>query len=403
MADSSPSLPASLPGRSLPVTALTPRGIVGQAAIYPFLVGLIAPAADIVNDGRGSVAWRTAALAVFLVGFIAIIQLSRHPGAPVRMRELPPLHRFSVRALTGLLFVIATATVIVFGDNWWVLFMYVVTTTMYVLPVGSELTAIGGVVAAMIIAGVIHGWSWPELASFAMSVAMAGFVALLMRRRGLLIRQLSQAHDEVARLAATDAVTEERLRFARDLHDLLGHSLSVIALKTELARKLHAGGADAARVQAELGDIEQITRRALGEVREAVTGYRAGSLTSELVRARAALEAADVTVTTQIAAPALSPEVDDLLAWIVREATTNIVRHSQARRAEIAVREADGVIRLDVHNDGVADAPARAGSGLAGLRERVEEAGGELISARDGASFHVSAIVPAMVVPRAAP
>jgi two-component system sensor histidine kinase DesK len=381
--------------RSLPVTALTPRGIVGQAAIYPFLIGLAAPASNIVNGTAGTVALPTAALVTFVASFVAIIQLSRHPGAPVRLLQLSPVRRFTIRALTALLLVIATATVIGFGGNWWVLFMYVATTAMFVLPVGWELAAIAGVCAIMIGACLVHGLSWAESASLAMSGAMAGFVALLMRRRGLLIRELSQAHDEVARLAATDAVTEERLRFARDLHDLLGHSLSVIALKTELARRLHDGGADHARVQAELHDIEQITRRALGEVREAVTGYRAGSLTSELLRARAALEAADVTVTTQIAAPALPPEVDDLLAWIVREATTNIVRHSQARRAEIAVSQADGVIRLDVHNDGVADAPASAGSGLAGLRERVREAGGQLTSARDGASFHVSATVPA--------
>ena len=387
--------PPTLPGRSLPVTPLTPGGIVGNAAIYPFLIGLAGPISDVVRGKSGPIALPLAALAVFAASFVAILQLSRNPHAPMLARELPAVRRFLIRALTVLLLGIATATLIHFGSIWWVLFIYVATTTMFVLPVGWELGSIAGVLAVMVTAGVIHGMSWPNVGSLAISVGLIGFVTLLMRRRGLLIRQLSQANDEVARLAAADAVTEERLRFARDLHDLLGHSLSVIALKTELARRLHDGGADAARVHAELCDIEQITRRALGEVREAVTGYRAGSLTSELARARAALEAADVTVTTQIAAPALSPEVDDLLAWIVREATTNIVRHSQARRAEIAVSQADGVIRLDVHNDGVAEAPATAGSGLAGLRERVEEAGGRLTSARDGARFHVSAIVPA--------
>ncbi|HET9627587.1 MAG TPA: sensor histidine kinase [Kofleriaceae bacterium] len=377
------------------LTSLTPTGLAGHAAIYPFLLGLAAPASQAFTAGTPSPALAIGILIVFLAGFIAIVQISRPPGAPVQVMVLTPARRRAARALTALLFAIAVTTLTRFGGNWWVLFMYVVTTMMFMVPVGWELTAIAGVSLVMTGCGWLYGWPLAEAASFALSVAMAGFVALLMRRRGVLIRELGQAHAEVARLAAADAVVEERLRFARDLHDLLGHSLSVIALKTELARRLLDGGAERARVVGELADVEQITRRALGEVREAVTGYRAASLTSELARAKAALEAADVEVITRIAVPALAPEVDDLLAWIVREATTNIVRHSHARRAEIEVCQADGTIRIDVHNDGVIAAPATTGSGLAGLRERVHDAGGRLTSIHDGARFHVSASVPA--------
>jgi two-component system, NarL family, sensor histidine kinase DesK len=228
---------------------------------------------------------------------------------------------------------------------------------------------------------------------------MTGFAALLMRRRGLLLQELRAAHAEVARLAAADAVLEERLRFARDLHDLLGHSLSVIALKAELARQLLDH--DAERAQAEVGELEHIARRALDEVREAVSGYRARTLDGELDRAQGVLEAAGIEVRTSVVVAGLPPAIDDLLARVVREAVANIVRHSQAQRAEISLSAAGGVIHLEVSNDGAAPGagdPAAGepgGGGLSGMRERVVAAGGRLTAAtRDGGVFRITAVVP---------
>src|SRR5262249_21184906 len=142
----------------------------------------------------------------------------------------------------------------------------------------------------------------------------------------------------------------------------------------------------------------------------AVTGYRARTVDGELARARGVLEAAGVTVTTTGAVSGLPRDVDDLLAWVVREATTNIVRHSRARRAGFALTERDGSVRLEVDNDGVASGPADAdpgepvgGSGLVGLRERVAAAGGQLTAASLDDGFRVIAAVPVGAPALAAP
>jgi two-component system sensor histidine kinase DesK len=196
-----------------------------------------------------------------------------------------------------------------------------------------------------------------------LSTIMAGYISLLLHRRSALIGELRVSRDEVARLAAADAVAEERLRFARDLHDLLGHSLSVIVLKAELARRrLERGEHDEARD--EVNDLEQVARRSLEEVREAVTGYRVRSLDAELSGAREVLEAAGIDVKIAVASDAALPsDIDQLLAWVVREATTNIVRHSSARHAGIDLARAGAAVRLEVSDDGVGAAPAGAALG----------------------------------------
>jgi two-component system sensor histidine kinase DesK len=182
------------------------------------------------------------------------------------------------------------------------------------------------------------------------------------------------------------AVAEERLRIARDLHDLLGHSLSLITLKAELAGRLINVDPDRAAIQ--ISELESVARRSLGEVRGAVTGYRQPDLRAELAAARQLLTAAGIACT--IAVPDdldLAPRADALLAWSVREAVTNVVRHSAASRATITVRSWPGGCSAEVTDDGAgAAAPAGAacpaagtgGTGLAGLAERVSEFGGEL-------------------------
>ena len=178
---------------------------------------------------------------------------------------------------------------------------------------------------------------------------------------------LREARAELAEMA----VAEERLRFARDLHDLLGHDLSLIALKAELAGKLLPARTDAAA--AELEQIRDLTRSALAQVREAVGGYRRPTLPGELAGARVALEAAGIEVRVDAPDESLDPEIESVLAWAVREGATNAIRHSGARRAEITVRP--GV--LEIADDGHG-APAQppGGHGLTGLRERVQSIGG---------------------------
>lgn len=184
-------------------------------------------------------------------------------------------------------------------------------------------------------------------------------------------QQLSLAREQIARLA----VGEERLRFARDLHDLLGHSLLVIALKSELAGRLIKRSPGLAEHEVE--DIENVARDALREVREAVAGYRQPTLKAELAGAREAMTAAGIECHVDAEVPGLPPAVEAVLAWTVREGATNVMRHSRATHCSIRVAQKDGRATVDVVDDGRGGTP-QPGSGLRGLDERVRERGGSL-------------------------
>lgn len=189
------------------------------------------------------------------------------------------------------------------------------------------------------------------------------------------VQELRATQQELARTA----VEKERLRFSRDLHDLLGHTLSVIVVKSEAARRLAPRDLDAALGQ--LADIETVGRQALTEIREAVTGYREASLTTELDRARDVLTSAGIEPVVRQSGPPLEPQTEALLSWVVRESATNVVRHSGATRCEIEVGGGPERVRLTVSDDGRGVTGEGApGSGLRGLRERVAAAGGTLTS-----------------------
>jgi two-component system sensor histidine kinase DesK len=182
-------------------------------------------------------------------------------------------------------------------------------------------------------------------------------------------RTIRDAHDGQAAKARL-AVSEERLRFARDLHDLLGHSLSVITLKSELSAKLATK--DAGRAASEMSEVRRLAAESLVEVRVAVDGYRSLDLDAELAGVRAALEAAGARCTIEARADELPPPARTLLAWAVREGATNVLKHSRATRCSITI---DGGV-LEMRNDGVHAPAAGTGSGLRGLAERMAIAGG---------------------------
>jgi two-component system, NarL family, sensor histidine kinase DesK len=187
------------------------------------------------------------------------------------------------------------------------------------------------------------------------------------------IRQLQQTRQELARAA----VDEERLRFARDLHDLLGHSLSVMVVKAQAVRKLATRDPGLAAEQA--ADIEAVGRQALTEVREAVTGYRGRGLARELEAARTALADAGLAAVIRQDGQPLPAEVDALLGWVVREGVTNVIRHSGGHRCEIDVRRAQRAATVEIRDDdGGAPAGPSGGIGLRGLAERAAAAGGTL-------------------------
>ena len=194
----------------------------------------------------------------------------------------------------------------------------------------------------------------------AVGLAMFGFFAILRSNR-----ELSAARSEVARLAAEN----ERSRIARDLHDLLGHSLTTITVKAGLARRLMER--DPQRAAQEIGEVEELTRSTLADVRAAVAGYREITLAGELSTAQEVLRAAGIEPHTPRAIDIVPAEHRELFAWVVREGVTNVMRHSRARVCTISV----GANWLEIVDDGRGGSDP-SGTGLRGLRERVDAAGG---------------------------
>ncbi|WP_199785806.1 MULTISPECIES: sensor histidine kinase [Actinomycetes] len=201
---------------------------------------------------------------------------------------------------------------------------------------------------------------WAQAAALVFTVLVVVAFAEALRAN----RALVQARAEVQRLAA-DA---ERSRISRDLHDLLGHSLTAITVKSNLARRLAAKGDE--RVVEEIGQVEQLSRQALADVRAAVSGYREVTLAGELARGRELLRAAGISADLPTAADGPHQE---LFGWVVREGLTNVVRHSRATACSVIVSGAS----VEIRDDGIGSA-AGPGNGLSGLRDRVAAAGGRM-------------------------
>ncbi|MDP9281157.1 MAG: histidine kinase [Chloroflexota bacterium] len=183
--------------------------------------------------------------------------------------------------------------------------------------------------------------------------------------------QLGVLYDQLETRAADD----ERLRLARDLHDLLGHGLSLITIKSQLARRLLAPG-DSSRAANEIADIERVARESLQDVRHAVDGYRQPTFTSALAGARAALAAAGIDSTIDVSADSLPSAVDVTLAWAVREGVTNVIRHSGAATCSIRLTQEDRKASLEITDNGAPSAMNKPGNGLRGLQERAAARGG---------------------------
>jgi len=203
--------------------------------------------------------------------------------------------------------------------------------------------------------------------------------------------RLRLAQDEIEHLAKV----AERERIARDLHDVLGHTLSLVILKSELATKL--ADRDPERAREEIRDVERIAREALAEVRAAVTGYRAGGLQSEIQHARSTLATAGVAFECEVhAKTSIPPSHEAVLCMALREAVTNIVRHSGARKARLSMRVSDTSCAVTITDDGRGGS-APFGSGLTGMRERVEALGGSL--GRDGGHGTTLTVTLPLAVP----
>lgn len=224
------------------------------------------------------------------------------------------------------------------------------------------------------VGGTVEDYWFVALVTVSIGVMMSAFA-----RQIDTLRRLRNAQGEIARLA----VVEERARFSRDMHDVLGHSLTVVTVKSELARRLVP--VDPARAAEEIGDIERLSRSALADLRAAVAGYREMSLSTELASAQASLAAADIEAHLPRNGEEVDPDLRELFGWVLREGVTNVIRHSGSRNCWVTV----GPDRLDVEDDGrgpgLMGTPApvgspvasthAAGSGLAGLRARAAQVG----------------------------
>lgn len=231
------------------------------------------------------------------------------------------------------------------------------------------------------VAGALSG-----LMSMVTAIVMAGIFYARTRQRHDAELRLTQ--DEVRRLAGM----AERERIGRDLHDLLGHTLSVVTLKSELAGKLIER--DPAAAQQQMREVESIAREAMAQVREAVSGIRAAGLEAELVSARLALLAADVRLDARLAPLAIEPATEQALALVLREAVTNVVRHARAGRVEVELTEQAGTLRLSIADDGRGGATP-SGHGLSGMQERARALGGSLeIDSPAGAGTRLCLQVP---------
>ncbi len=224
-----------------------------------------------------------------------------------------------------------------------------------------------GAAACVVVPLVVPGWSTGPSWYYAVAVVFTTLLVHAFSRTATANQQLREARAEVARLASE----AERNRIARDLHDLLGHSLTAITVKSTLARKLAAGAPPAAL--AEMESVEQLSRQALADVRAAVSGYREVTLAGELARGRELLRAAGVVADLPTAYEGVPQERQELFGWVVREGLTNVVRHARAGRCTVELTASS----VEVRDDGTGG-PAGAGSGLDGLRARVAAAGGVL-------------------------
>ncbi len=364
------------------------QAVVKLMWIGIWLAYLAPPLGDLYGGGHGP--WATALGALGLAAFVAVYLLLvfRYTSRVLGSHTLDCL-------LAGVL-ALAVCLSLTMGSPWLVLFVYVSVSAGAVLPLRQAAVAIPATVAVLLLVALPHGYD-DGLTPWLITPALLGGFAMSGVRQ--LVRttvELREARVTVAALAAN----EERLRMARDLHDLLGHSLSLITLKSELAGRMLPDHPDRAGEQ--VADIERVSRQALTDVREAVSGYRRLTLSGELAGACTTLAVAGVETRMPVEAPAelpgvLGTESEAALAWSLREAVTNIVRHSGAGSCEIRLaprQTLEGLfLQLTVEDDGHGLGSAPAGNGLTGLGERLDKVGGTLDvrSSRSGVTLTMRA------------
>ncbi|RAG84649.1 sensor histidine kinase [Streptacidiphilus pinicola] len=365
-----------------------------------WMLYLAYPISDLFGRvGLGKTVFGWVLLVLFLACYVSLVLRRQVTGAASKWDRWQG-------AVLAAMFLTAVSTSVVLDANWLALFTYTAVAAGIVLP--QRVAAIG--VVAVVATQVALGLTTTHidrtgLAGMALGGLLGGLAMTGLQQLVRTMAELREARQAVAALAASD----ERLRLARDLHDLLGHSLSLITLKSELSsRFMDQERYEEARAQ--VNDIEKVSRQALVDVREAIGGYRRPKLAVEIAAARTALTAADVTIDAPLSLadprPGLGAEEEGALGWALREAVTNVVRHSGATECRIRLIEdlaPDGrpgrVLTLEVADNGNLGKQSRhqpPGNGLTGLSERLALADGTLdagpASGRHG--FVLRATVP---------
>lgn len=353
--------------------------IAGAVPPVMFLGYLVTPLNQAFNAPHpGAVRVAVVALVVLYAGiYLAIAVPSRWPPRWVRVAAVVVMSACGI-SLAALL-----------GPDDLVFMTFAIVAALIQTPPMAGLV-LGLATTAALLIGTTVADGMPDLNSAAILVILT--IALFGMRRVMLSNaELRAARDEIATLA----VAEERARMARDLHDVLGHSLTTITVKAGLARRILESSGDDDHAIAELRDVEHLSRTALSEVRATVSGYRKASLLAELVGARAALQAAEITADLPHAVDNVPAELQEPFAYVLREGVTNVIRHSGARRCEVRL----GQSWIEIRDDGTgAHGNGTSGHGLAGLTERLAGVGGSLTAgpAPDG-GFVVRASVPSVV------
>ncbi|RMI32941.1 sensor histidine kinase [Nocardia stercoris] len=348
----------------------TPQGLVrrnwmGGMFAAMWLLYLIGPVSDVLSKGhllRGI----AGAVAVVGYGLLITVAFARFRRPDVEDHLEPPARNPVAWSLLAGMAVVVVAVMVLLGPSALPAVIYLAATAVFVMPLDeSALIVIAVVLVLVIVSTVVPGWSLGGAPLFLTTVPIGIWIGramgLRVQRQRVLLRQQR----------AELAIVDERNRVARDVHDILGHSLTVITVKTELAQRLL--DIDPERARAEMADVERLAREALAGVRDTVGGLREMSLTRELANARSALGAADIA--TELPPAVVATEHDELFGWVLREAVTNVVRHSRARTCTVEI----GPNSIVITDDGVGlPTTAASGSGLTGLQARVRAAGGSL-------------------------
>lgn len=358
--------------------------IVGIIWAGIWLWPLLVPAGDLVSGASRPVLPGAAGLAVFVVLYLVCVTSGFDNGArPPRRGQL---------VLLAVLTAIGFALIGTYHDpsgDWAQLVLYIGAAGASLLSGRFGLAWVASNGVALVLIGQLAHQSTSSIGAGTFTIVMACMLVFVAKRMVGYIQQLQATQAELARAA----VGEERLRFARDLHELLGHTLTLIVVKAQVVRRLARD--DPAQAAAAATDIEQIGRQALVEVRETVTGYRDRGFADELAGARQALRGAGIEVTVDLPDAPLPPVADTIFGWMVREGSTNIIRHSAAHRCTIGVRRTGEGTLLEIRDDGRGGSPGDTGNGLRGLRERLASAGGTLAAGPDPAGgFRLVATLP---------